>query len=92
MYKPAVALLLPDANALVLVSQVLATIEVVSTNEAIALPEVVLRAALGGQVVVVAAVLGHLDLPLALGEASAHSTLTQLEHKLIAGIGSIHIH
>ncbi len=51
---------LPHAYVLVLVVEVGAPVEVVGHDAARLRSEEVLRAALGGQVVVVAAVLGHL--------------------------------
>ena len=50
----------PDADGLLLIGQMLAAVEVVGPDNARVGAEVVLRAAVRGEVVIVAAVLGHL--------------------------------
>lgn len=80
---------LPDTNVLVLVSKMLAPVPVVCLDQPTGASKMILGAALGGKIVVIAVVLCHLDGPW---PGNSTGPFHQVESKLVAKVRCIDVH
>ena len=92
LYSLAISPFSSDTNILILIRQMLTSIKIKRLNRIDGISKIVLGASFRSEVVVIAAVLRHLDGPLSVGDGGADAVGAQLESQIDTTRVGVHVH